>query len=132
MVRLRLTSLLLLVTLSLACADSRAGASPDGAVLTARRGALRPRLLLTCELEAARALELKVPRTRTGQVQVRWMERDGTPVQAGQRLVEFDNTAFTSELEEKRLAASQAADELARKEAEAESTNAEKVFLVEK
>jgi HlyD family secretion protein len=132
MVRLRLTSLLLLVTLSLACADSRAGASPDGPVLTARRGALRPRLLLTGELEAARALELKVPRTRTGQVQVRWMERDGTPVQAGQRLVEFDNTAFTSELEEKRLAASQAADELARKEAEAESTNAEKVFLVEK
>lgn len=114
-----------------ACVDSRAGAA-GAPVLTARRGALRPRLLLTGELAAARALELKVPRTRTGQVQVRWMERDGTPVRAGQRLVEFDNTAFTSELEEKRLAASQAADELARKEAEAESNNAENVFLVEK
>jgi HlyD family secretion protein len=130
MVRLRLSALLLLATLSLACADRRVDAS--GPVLAARRGTLRPRLLLTGELAAARALELKVPRTRTGQVQIRWMERDGTPVRAGQRLVEFDNTAFTSELEEKWLAASQAADELARKEAEVESNTAEKVFLVEK
>jgi HlyD family secretion protein len=130
MVRLRLSALLLVCALSLACMDSRAGAA--GPALTARRGALRPRLLLTGELAAARALELKVPQTRSSQLQIRWMERDGTPVRAGQRVVDLDNSSFTSELEEKRSSASQAADELARKEAEAESAAAEKAFLVEK
>lgn len=133
MVRLRLPSLLLLSALSLACAacvDDRVDAS--GPVLTARRGGLRQRLLLTGELKAARALELKVPQTRDSQVQIRWMERDGTPVRAGQRVVDLDNSSFTSELEEKRSTAAQAADELERKEAEARSTLAEKTFLVEK
>ncbi|MES1240748.1 MAG: efflux RND transporter periplasmic adaptor subunit [Acidobacteriota bacterium] len=130
MARLRLSALLLLCALALACVDGRAGAS--GPKLTARRGSLRPRLLLTGELAAARALELKVPQTSNSQLQIRWMERDGTPVRAGQRVVDLDNTSFTSELEEKRSKASQAADELARKEAEARSTAAEKAFQVEK
>jgi multidrug resistance efflux pump len=135
MVRLRFSALLLLGALSLACVacmDNRAGASAESPVLTARRGALRPRLLLTGELEAARALELKVPSTSSPQIQIRWMERDGTPVRSGQRLVELDNSSFTAELEEKRLTASQAADELARKKAEAEAELAEKAFQVEK
>ncbi len=89
-------------------------------------------MLLTGELAASRALELKVPRTRTSQLQIRWMERDGTPVRAGQPLVEFDNSSFTAELEEKRLQASETADELACQEAEARSNAAEKVYLVEK
>lgn len=130
MVRLRLSSVLLLAALSLGCVDGRVDAS--GPTLTARRGSLRPRLLLTGELAAARALELKVPRTSNSQVQIRWMERDGTPVRAGQPVVELDNSSFTAELEEKRSTASQAADELARKAAEARSTLAEKAFQVEK
>jgi HlyD family secretion protein len=136
MVRLRLSPLLLLGALGAlwlacaACVDSRVDAS--GPVLTARRGALRTRILLTGELAAARALELKVPQTRSGQLQIRWMERDGTAVRAGQRVLELDNSSFTAELEEKRLKASQAADELARKEAESESGAAEKAFEVEK
>lgn len=130
MVRLRLSSALLLAALSLGCVDGRVDAS--GPTLTARRGALRPRLLLTGELAAARALQLKVPRTPNGQVQIRWLERDGTPVRAGQKVVDFDNSSFTSELEEKRSTAAQAADELERKQAEAQSTLAEKLFLVEK
>lgn len=100
--------------------------------MTVRRGALRPRLLLTGELAAARALELKAPSTRTRELQVRWMERDGTPVRAGQRVVELDNSSFTSELQEKRLKASEAADELERKRAEIEAGRAEKAFEVEK
>lgn len=130
MVRLRFSSLLLLAALSLGCVDGRVDAS--GPVLTVRRGALRPRLLLTGALAAARALELKVPRVAESQPQVRWMERDGTFVRAGQPVVELDNSTFTAELEEKRSAASQAADELERKQAEAESTLAEKAFEVEK
>ncbi|HEX3128517.1 MAG TPA: hypothetical protein VH394_14395, partial [Thermoanaerobaculia bacterium] len=101
MVRLRLSSALLLAALSLGCVDGRVDAS--GPVLAVRRGALRPRLLLTGELAAARALELKVPQTGGGpQLQIRWMERDGTPVRAGQRVVDLDNSSFTSDLEEKR------------------------------
>lgn len=130
MVRLRLSSLLLLAALSLGCVDGRVDAS--GPTLTARQGSLRPRLLLTGQLAAARALELKVPRAGDSQPQIRWMERDGTLVRAGQPVVELDNSSFTAELEEKRSAASQAADELARKEAEARSTLAEKAFEVEK
>jgi len=138
MVRLRLvTPLLLLCALSLACMDRRVGASAGARsgrspALTVRRGALQPRLLLTGELAAARALELKVPPTRSSDIPIRWMERDGTPVRAGQLVVDFDNSSFTAELEEKRLAAAQAVDELARKGAEAESTTAEKAFTVEK
>lgn len=130
MVRLRLSAVLLLAALPLGCVDGRVDAS--GPTLTARRGSLRPRLLLTGELVAARALELKVPQTRNSQIQIRWMERDGTPVRAGERVVDLDNSSFTAELEEKRSKAAQAADELARKEAEAGSAAAEKAFLVEK
>jgi multidrug resistance efflux pump len=112
--------------------DRRARADEPAAAFTVRRGSLRPRMLLTGELAADRALELKVPRTRTPQLQIRWMERDGTPVKAGQRVVELDNSNFTADLEEKRLKAAEAADELARKAAEAAATTAEKAFLVEK
>lgn len=143
MVRLRLSAALALCALATAgalgtgCADGRARAEAEdnqgpAEVSAVRRGALRPRMLLTGELAASRALELKVPRTRTGQLQIRWMERDGAPVRAGQTLVEFDNSSFTTELEEKRLKASEAADDLERQEAEAEAAAAEKVFLVEK
>lgn len=139
MASLRLSAPLVLCALALGlagCADgpARAARAEDRpqAVAAVRRGELRPRMLLTGELAAARALELKVPRTRTSQLQIRWMERDGTPVRAGQTLVEFDNSSFTAELEEKRLKASEAADELERQEAEARSAAAEKIFLVEK
>jgi RND family efflux transporter MFP subunit len=133
MIDLRLSSLLLLAALALAgCADRGARADEPSPALTVRRGALRTRMLLTGELAADRALEIKVPRTRMPQLQVRWMEREGTLVKAGQPVVELDNSTFTTDLEEKRLKASEAADELARKQAEAESTTAEKVFLVEK
>ncbi|MES1210952.1 MAG: efflux RND transporter periplasmic adaptor subunit, partial [Acidobacteriota bacterium] len=102
-----------------------------GAELTVRRGDLRPRLLLTGEIAAARAEELKVPRTPSWQVQVRWLAEDGTPVKAGDRVVELDNTSFTGELEEKRATAADATTELARKQAETRSTLAEKEFAVE-
>ncbi len=121
------------------CADPGGGASgpvSSGPVSPApqpvRRGASPPRLLLTGELAAARALELKAPSTRTRELQVRWMERDGTPVRAGQPVVELDNSSFTSELQEKRLKASEAADELERKKAEIEAGRAEKAFEVAK
>ena len=104
-----------------ACAGGAhaAGELGPGADLAVRRGTLRTRLLLTGELKAAESEELIVPRTPNWQLTIRWMEEDGAAVKAGQRVVEFDNSSFTSALEEKRLSAAEAEKDLARTEAEA-------------
>ncbi len=102
-----------------------------GGELVTRRGTLRERLLLTGELSARRATELAVPRTPTWQLQIRWMEKDGTPVARGQKVVEFDNSTFTSDLDEKRRSAAQAADDLEKARAQAATAEAEKQFTVE-
>ncbi len=122
----------------LGCAGPRAEAGPGrvdaagrAAELVVRSGALRPRLVLTGELAAGRSEELVVPRTPTWQVQVRWIAEEGTQVAAGERVAELDNSQFTSDLEEKRLTAAQAADDLARTEAEAAATVEEKRFAVQ-
>src|SRR5438270_5100588 len=47
--------------------------SPASPALAARRGDLRPRLLLTGELKAARAQPLMAPRTANFQLQIRWL-----------------------------------------------------------
>lgn len=130
---LRATSILSGLLFLALCAAGCAGAAEGdrGEDLIVRRGDLRPRLLLTGELVAARAEELKVPRTPSWQVQVRWMAEDGTAVRAGDRVVELDNSSFTRELEEKRAGAADATTELARKQAETRSGLAEKQFAVE-
>lgn len=61
------------------------------------------RVLLTGELKAASAIDLAVPRTDSWQLSIRWLVEDGTQVKAGDKLVEFDNSAFTKELEQKKL-----------------------------
>ena len=61
------------------------------------------RVLLTGELKAASAIDLAVPRTDSWQLAIRWLIDDGTPVKKGDKLVEFDNSAFTKELEQKKL-----------------------------
>jgi multidrug resistance efflux pump len=113
------------------CAGAAEGERGAGGDLIVRRGDLRPRLLLTGELAAARAVELKVPRTPTWQVQIRWMAEDGSVVHAGDRVVELDNSSFTGELETKRAGAADATTELARQQAETRSTLAEKEWAVE-
>jgi multidrug resistance efflux pump len=113
------------------CAGAAEGDRGAGADLTVRRGDLRPRLLLTGELAAERAVELKVPRTPSWQVQVRWMAEDGAIVRAGDRVVELDNSSFTGELEQKRAGAADATTELARQQAAARSSLAEKEWAVE-
>ena len=70
----------------------------------AQRGKVDDRVLLTGELRAASAVDLSVPRTDTWQLAIRWMAEDGAQVKAGERVLEFDNSAFTKELEQKKLA----------------------------
>jgi multidrug resistance efflux pump len=128
------------VAVALACLLPLAGCSGTGAradagkseELTVRRGTFRQRVLLTGELAAEKGESLVVPRTNTWQLQIRWLAPDGAVVKAGDPVVAFDNSQFASDLEEKRLSASNAGSELERAQAESKTTLADKVFQVEK
>jgi HlyD family secretion protein len=98
--------------------------------LAVRRGDLRPRLLLTGELKAARARMLVAPASAAFQLQLTWLAEDGARVEAGQPVAQFDNSTFVSQIEEKRAQAATAAEELARLEAEARTKLAESAFAV--
>jgi len=82
--------------------------------LSVRRGDFEAHLLLTGELEAVRSDDISVPKLPQWQTSIRWMERDGAQVKKGQRILELDNLTFVGDLEDNRLAAVKAADELAR------------------
>lgn len=99
--------------------------------LVVRRGALELRFLMTGELEAARSESIVVPRTPSWELRIRWLAADGASVVAGEKIVEFDNADFAGNLDEKRLAASQAENELARQEAETETTLADREYAVD-
>jgi HlyD family secretion protein len=128
--------------LGLACLASLPGCSGPGAraeaevskasELTVRRGPFRQRVLLSGELAAARGEALVVPRTHAFQLAIRWMAEDGTMIEAGDPVVAFDNSQFSSDLEEKRLAAYNAGSALERNAAESKTAAAEKRFQMEK
>lgn len=137
MVGLKLSCLLAASLLGLGCLGAPAEGEGPGAPASAaaelavRRGPFQERLLLTGELAAARAESLVTPRTDTWQIKIRWLAEDGTFVKAGDPVVEFDNSSFTSQMEEKRLAESDAVNQLLRMEAESKAALAEKEFAVE-
>lgn len=76
------------------------------------RGTIAPRVLLTGEVAPAAAVDLTAPQTDAGQLTIRWLAEDGAAVKAGDRVLEFDNSAFTNGLEQKRLAVTEAASVL--------------------
>src|SRR5947199_673636 len=138
MVRARTSSSVCL--LLLACLASLAGCSGEGARaqssreagLTAHRGAFRQRLILSGELAAERGEAMNVPRTNSFQLTIRWLAPDGVPVKAGDPVVAFDNSQFSSDLEEKRLSAAQAGSDLATAQAGVKTSASERRFNVEK
>jgi multidrug efflux pump subunit AcrA (membrane-fusion protein) len=109
-----------------------AAAPPGQGDPTVRRGAFQARVLLTGELEAVRSDTITVPRTPAWQVTIRWMAEDGSRVRAGEPVLELDNSQFSGDLEQKRLAASRAQNELASKQADVATTVARQEFEVEK
>ena len=127
-----LPPLLLVLT---ACAGARAAPPPaapaEHARLTVVRGTLQRRLVLTGELRAVKAEELSAPKAPNWQLQIRWLAEDGARVQAGDKVVEFDDGEFAADLTNKRLQAEQDAHKLARDRAEAAIREAEKAFAVE-
>lgn len=110
-----------------------AGAAPAAPAgdLTVRRGDLRQRVLLTGELKAESGAPIVVPRTPSWQVTIRWMVEDGARVEAGDRVLELDNSSFAGELEEKRLAVSEAENRLDERQAAAAEEEADKLYQVE-
>ncbi|HEX3475431.1 MAG TPA: HlyD family efflux transporter periplasmic adaptor subunit [Kofleriaceae bacterium] len=71
--------------------------------VTLARGTIADRQLMTGELHAVSSVALTTPRTESWQLAIRWLAEDGAQVKAGDRVVELDNSAFTAQLEEKRL-----------------------------
>jgi multidrug resistance efflux pump len=128
------------VCLLLACLALLAGCSGEGARaessreagLAVHRGAFRQRLILSGELAAARGEAMNVPRTNAFQLTIRWLAPDGVAVKAGDPVVAFDNSQFSTDLEEKRLSASQAGSDLATAQAEVKTSASERRFDVEK
>ena len=117
-----------------ACAPhgaSEAQAATSDDALLVRRGDLSPALLLTGELEAVASEPIHVPRTRVWQVPIRWMEQDGARVHKGQKVLELDNSQFTGDLEQKKLARSSAHNDFNRKRAEVAGELADKRFALE-
>ena len=116
-----------------ACAPARpASARGSGSAapreLAVCRGSYVQRRVLTGEIRPVNASDIVVPTTPSWQVLIRWMEADGDEVAVGQKVIEFDNSTFVASLEANRLAASHAANECARQEAQNAVTLAEKEF----
>lgn len=107
------------------CARSPAAESGEAAPRAGellRRGPFERRLVVSGQLEAERAADLQVPPTPAGNVQIRWIEREGTEVKAGDRVVELDPSELLSGLSERESQQLTAADELARLRAQGIST----------
>jgi len=97
---------------------NESSAPPTTDELKVRRGAFSQDLTISGELEAARGDVLTVPRLPQWQSTIKWLVDDGTIVKAGDPVVELDNSSFTSDLDQKRQAETQAVQELQQREAE--------------
>lgn len=75
-------------------------------------------LVLTGELEAAKGEAITVPSLPQWQSSIKWLATDGANVKRGERVVELDNSMFTTDLDSKRQTELQVRQEIQQKEAE--------------
>ena len=108
------------------CSEAPAG-GPGGDLVVAR-GDVAQTVLLTGELDAVNAAALVTPQTPVWSLSIQWLEEDGAPVKAGQRVLEFDASGLDSSLQEQLLSASQAVSDLQRQDADNAVTDAAKEF----
>lgn len=97
----------------------------------AHRGKFVRELTLTGEIEAARGEMVAVPPLPSWQTSIKWIADDGTEVHKGDRVVELDNSQFTSGLDDKQQAVAQAEQQLEEKDAEADADILQKRLDVE-
>ena len=90
----------------------------DTKALRVRRGTFASDVVITGELRAARGEELAVPRLPQWQTSIKWIAPDGIETKKGDRIVELDNSTFSTNLDAKRQAVAQAEQQLQQKEAE--------------
>ncbi|HYS53284.1 MAG TPA: HlyD family efflux transporter periplasmic adaptor subunit [Thermoanaerobaculia bacterium] len=95
------------------------------------RGNFVSEVTLTGELEAARGEAITVPNLPSWQTSIKWVADDGAEVKKGDRVVELDNSQFTSGLDAKRQAVAQAEQELQQKDAEGDADMLQKKLDVE-
>ena len=107
------------------------GQATDPTVLVVTRGPLERHAVLTGELDAADAAELKVPRTDQWQLSIRWLAPEGSEVATGDRLCEFDNAAVVAALKDLEAAVVTADNALTTQRATAAVTLADRELAVE-
>jgi HlyD family secretion protein len=100
--------------------------------LRVRRGPFVSEVVLSGELEAARGDLLSVPPLPSWQTAIKWIAEDGALVKANDPVAELDNTALTTDLDSKRQADMQAAQELQQKESEWKADLEQKELEVQK
>ena len=113
--------------------DSASGRAAEGA--GAARGDSAPgsgRIVLTGELRAVQAADVLMPPSDEWPIQIRWMIPEGTDVQEGEEILQFENSSVLSRLEEKKLAQIEAAIRLRSREGELDAERAEKSFALER
>ncbi len=84
-------------------------AAPLARPVAAAKGEIADRVILSGELKAAESVDFIVPRTPSWELAIRWMAEDGAVVKTGDRVLEFDNSAFTANLEKQHILALEAA-----------------------
>lgn len=100
--------------------------------LRVRKGTFKKDVVLTGELEAARGAAITVPTLPNWQTSIKWLATDGVMVREGERVVELDNSSFTTDLDSKRQAELQAMQELQQKTEEWSADLKQKALEFEK
>ena len=124
--------------LSAACGGAKPGAGKlssagaDTDQLRSRKGTFERRVLLTGEIDAVAAAELKVPQVDRGRAPLRWLAPNGAMVKKGDLVAELDNSAFANDLAQKTIALSQAETEMQRQVSQAALLGSEKSLDVER
>ena len=104
----------------------------DSKSLRVRRGTFASDVIITGELRAAHGDELAVPRLPQWQTSIKWLAPDGADMKKGDRIVELDNSTFSTNLDAKRQAVAQAEQQLQQKEAEWKADTLDKQLDVER
>lgn len=95
------------------------------------QGDLQDTVLITGTLQAVRSEVLAAPRTQMWNLSIQHMVEDGSRVQAGEVVLEFDNAELASQLEERKLQALEAQNKLVRERANNAAIEAEKRYAVD-
>ena len=95
------------------------------------RGAFEERILLTGQMVAEEGVELTTPNTNQWPVPIRWIVEDGTYVEEGDPVVQFDNSQVVSNLDALRDQVQEAHNQLATKRSQVANDVAQTYFARE-